>query len=116
MEIAGVYINIVDNSNKQIARREIFLVHIDSTMLKISHTQEGYDELELTVLSLQIDNHIKGATHAVMVSENNEYFVTLVNTWYLISYLLLNSYHAPILEKTNHFYICQLFADYKMIM
>ena len=75
MEIAGVYINIVDNSNKQIARREIFLVHIDSTMLKISHTQEGYDELELTVLSLQIDNNIKGATHVVMVNENSECFI-----------------------------------------
>ena len=63
----GLYISIVDNLNMEEAGREIFLIHVDKTVLQASQTQDGYHELELRVLSLQIDNHIHKATHAVMV-------------------------------------------------
>ncbi len=68
VEIAGIYISIVENSDEKKAGREIFLVHIDHTMLQISRTRDAYHEFEMRVLALQIDNHIDRATHAVMVS------------------------------------------------
>jgi hypothetical protein len=68
VEIPGIYLSIIDDSDTEQAGREIFLIHVDSTMFQIAHSRDGYDEMELRVLSLQIDNHLNRATHPVMVS------------------------------------------------
>jgi hypothetical protein len=65
--ITGIDISIINNSSLEIAGREILLVHVDKTVLQVSQTRDGHHEFELRMLSLQIDNHIYGATHPVMV-------------------------------------------------
>lgn len=71
LSIAGMFVSIVENSVVEEAGREMFLVYVDKTSLRISQTRDGYHELELRLLSLQIDNHVKKSTHGVMVRESN---------------------------------------------
>ncbi len=68
INIAGLYGSIVENSMNNVAGREIFLVAIDKANLTISQTRGSHQEFEFKMLSMQIDNHIKNATHPVLVS------------------------------------------------
>lgn len=65
--VPGLQCSIIDNSSDDVAGREIFLLSIQNADLTISQTRDCYQELELKILSLQIDNHIKNAIHPVLV-------------------------------------------------
>ena len=67
VNIPGVHCSIIENASTYIAGREIFLLVTEEAGLTISHTRDDYQELELKLLAFQIDNHIKDATHPVMV-------------------------------------------------
>lgn len=66
--LPGIHVSCIENSSVDLAGREIFLVYIDKIVCQVSQTRDGHHELELQVLSLQIDNHVNNAIHAVMLS------------------------------------------------
>lgn len=91
--IVGICLSIIENSIPEQAGREMFLVYIDKTTLQVSQTRDGYHEIELKVLSVQIDNHVpRATTHVVMVSYlNNHYFKTVFKL--ILQIILLPMFH-----------------------
>ena len=79
--IPGVSLSIVDNSSGFESSREILLIQIDNLCLDFGQRRRGYHEMEVQLLSVQIDNHVNKATHMVLLScqrfEENEPFLHL---------------------------------------
>ena len=68
MNLPGVSVSIVDNSNHSSHGREILLADFDKLSTSFSQTREGYHEFELRLMSFQVDNHVHKSIHPVLVS------------------------------------------------
>ena len=65
--VPGIGISVVENAQTAFAR-EILFLHMKSITAEFGQTGRGYHEVELQMMSVQIDNHIYKATHPVMLS------------------------------------------------
>ena len=67
MDLPGITISVIDNAAETISGREILLLQAESWMVEFSQNREGYHELELRLMSLQVDNHVNKSIHPVLV-------------------------------------------------
>jgi hypothetical protein len=67
LDLPAIAISIIDNATPSIYGREIMLAQLHQLMFEFSQNREGYHELELTLSSLQVDNHVQKSIHPVMV-------------------------------------------------
>lgn len=67
LDLLGIGVSVVDNLSEAIAGREILYFQSDSWMLVFSQTREGYHEIEVMLMSLQVDAHVFQAAHPVLL-------------------------------------------------
>uniref|UniRef100_A0A7S1BUD7 Vacuolar protein sorting-associated protein 13 VPS13 adaptor binding domain-containing protein n=1 Tax=Corethron hystrix TaxID=216773 RepID=A0A7S1BUD7_9STRA len=67
MDLPGITVSIIDNAPDSVAGREILFLQLDSWMIEFSQTRDGRHELEVRLMSLQLDNHVHKATHPVLL-------------------------------------------------
>ena len=67
VDLLGVAISVVDNISEAISGREILYFQSDSWLIQFSQSREGYHEIELRLMSLQVDNHVARTAHPVLV-------------------------------------------------
>lgn len=68
LDIPAVALSVIDNATPMMAGREILLALFDHFIFEFSQNLEGYHEFELTLMTLQVDNHVHQAVHPVLVS------------------------------------------------
>jgi hypothetical protein len=68
LDIPSVTISVIDNATPMVPGREILLALFDRFVFEFSQNREGYHEFELTLMTLQVDNHVHQAVHPVLVS------------------------------------------------
>ena len=61
-------VGVIDNATPEVSGREILLAIFDHFVFEFSQNREGYHEFELTLMTLQVDNHVYQAVHPVLVS------------------------------------------------
>jgi len=71
LDLLGLAISVVDNDSDALSGREILYVQSDSLLLTFSQSREGYHEIELRLMSFQVDNHVANTAHPVLVSERS---------------------------------------------
>ena len=69
IEIPALSISVVDNADPTRHGREILMAQLENIFASFSQSREGYHELELRVLNLQVDNHVPSSIHPVLVSK-----------------------------------------------
>jgi len=67
-DIPSLSLSVIDNTANAFAGREILHLRCESLMVQLSQNRDGYHELELRVMSLQVDNHVQNAIHPILVS------------------------------------------------
>jgi hypothetical protein len=67
-DVPALSVSVIDNADPTSHGREILLAQLDNLFASFSQSREGYHELELRLMSLQIDNHVPSSIHPVMVS------------------------------------------------
>jgi hypothetical protein len=67
-DIPALSVSVIDNADPTRHGREILLAQFDSFFASFSQSREGYHELELRLMNLQIDNHVSSSIHPVLVS------------------------------------------------
>eukprot|EP00957_Ditylum_brightwellii_P029961 2267727-Ditylum_brightwellii.AAC.1 len=68
IDLSGIAVSVVDNVADAVSGREILLFQMDSWVVEFSQNRDGYHELEMRLMSLQMDNHVHQAVHPVLVS------------------------------------------------
>jgi hypothetical protein len=68
LNIPSLSISVIDNADPTSHGREILLARFDNLFASFSQSREGYHELEMTLLALQLDNHVPSSIHPVLVS------------------------------------------------
>lgn len=68
LNVPALCVSVVDNANRTRHGREILAAQIDSLYASFSQSREGYHEMELRLMSLQVDNHVSSSIHPVLVS------------------------------------------------
>ena len=67
IKLPGLTISIVENIIETTGR-EILCLSLGDMTAELAQNKDGYHELELTLMSFQLDNHIYGSLHPVLVS------------------------------------------------
>ena len=67
LDLPIIAVSIIDNATPAVYGREILLAQLEQLKFEFSQNREGYHELELTLDSLQVDNHVQKSIHPVMV-------------------------------------------------
>jgi hypothetical protein len=67
VNLPAISISVIDNSSSSVYGREILLGQLDSLVFMFAQNLEGYHQMELTLMSLQIDNHVQRSIHPVLV-------------------------------------------------
>ena len=60
--------SFIDNLDPTRYGREILMASFEKLYLAFSQSREGYHEMELQLMSLQVDNHVPFSIHPVLVS------------------------------------------------
>lgn len=60
--------SFIDNLDPSRYGREILMASFENLYLAFSQSREGYHEMELQLMSLQVDNHVPSSIHPVLVS------------------------------------------------
>lgn len=68
LDMPSLTIGVIDNATPEVSGREILLAIFDHFVFDFSQNREGYHEFELTLMTLQVDNHVYEAVHPVLVS------------------------------------------------
>jgi hypothetical protein len=69
LAIPAVAISVIDNAVPFVHGREILLAYLDNIFFCFSQSREGYHEIELKLMSFQVDNHVLKSIHPVLVSK-----------------------------------------------
>lgn len=72
-DIPTLSVSVIDNADAARHGREILLAQFDNLFASFSQSREGYHEMELRLMNLQVDNHIPASIHPV--------FVRIVLSW-----------------------------------
>jgi len=67
LDLPVIAISVIDNATPSNYGREILLSQFDKLMFEFSQKREGYHDFELTLSSLQVDNHVWKSIHPVMI-------------------------------------------------
>ena len=67
LDLPIIAVSIIDNATPAVYGREILLAQLEQLKFEFSQNREGYHELELTLDSIQVDNHVQKSIHPVMV-------------------------------------------------
>jgi hypothetical protein len=67
VDLPVISVSVIDNTSSSAYGREILLAQLDSLAFEFAQNLEGYHEMELTLMSLQVDNHVQSSIHPVMV-------------------------------------------------
>jgi hypothetical protein len=67
IDIPVLSISFVDNADPSQHGREILLAQLENIYASFSQSREGYHEMELRVMNLQVDNHVPASIHPVLV-------------------------------------------------
>mmetsp|Transcript_18923 Transcript_18923/g.40971 ORF Transcript_18923/g.40971 Transcript_18923/m.40971 type:complete len:1580 (+) Transcript_18923:41-4780(+) len=67
IDISGITISVIDNMSDFEPGREILLLTTDCLSVIISQKREGWQEMELRLQALQVDNFIFDAQHPVLI-------------------------------------------------
>ena len=68
LDMPSLTISVIDNATPMLSGREILLALFDRFVFEFSQNREGYHEFELTLMMVQVDNHVYQAVHPVLVS------------------------------------------------
>ena len=68
LDLVGLAISFVDNASEALSDREILYFQSESWLIEFSQIREGYHEIEIRLMSFQVDNHVAKKTHPVLVS------------------------------------------------
>jgi hypothetical protein len=68
VNVPTLCVSVIDNANPGRHGREILLAQFDNLFAAFSQSREGYHEIELRLMSLQVDNHVPASIHPVLVS------------------------------------------------
>ena len=66
-DIPSISISVIDNAMAGRHGREILLAQFDELFFSFSQSREGYHEIELRLLTLQVDNHVPSSIHPVLI-------------------------------------------------
>lgn len=61
-------VSFIDNVDPTRYAREILMAQFDNLFTSFSQSREGYHEIELRLMNLQVDNHVPSSIHPVLVS------------------------------------------------
>jgi hypothetical protein len=67
VDLPAISISVIENSSSTAYGREILLAQLDRLAFNFTQNLEGYHEIELTLMSLQVDNHVHRSIHPVLV-------------------------------------------------
>lgn len=67
ISLPTITISVIENGSSSDYGREILLTQLDCLEFMFAQNYEGYHELELTLMSLQVDNHVPRSIHPVLV-------------------------------------------------
>lgn len=67
VNLPAISISVIDNSSLSVYGREILLAQLDNLVFMFAQNLEGYHQMELTLMSVQIDNHVQRSIHPVLV-------------------------------------------------
>jgi hypothetical protein len=110
-EVPFLSVGVIDNATPKVPGREILLATFDRFVFDFSQNREGYHQFELTLTTMQIDNHVFQAVHPVLVSSCVSCLTTVVFCHSFI-FVLVGSCSALLLPIWNHCSICRHCADY----
>lgn len=68
LEISTLCVSFIDNVDPARYGREILMAQFENLYASFSQSREGYHEMELRLLNLQVDNHVPLSIHPVLVS------------------------------------------------
>lgn len=74
LDMPSLTVGVIDNATPEVSGREILLAIFDRFVFDFSQNREGYHEFELTLMTLQVDNHVYQAVHPVLVSVHFSYY------------------------------------------
>lgn len=67
LDLPVITFSVIENSSTKGCGREILLAQLDNLIFQFTQNREGYHEMELTLMSLQVDNHVHKSIHPVLV-------------------------------------------------
>lgn len=67
VNVPTLCVSVIDNANPDRHGREILLAQFDNLFAAFSQSREGYHEIELRLMSLQVDNHVPASIHPILV-------------------------------------------------
>jgi hypothetical protein len=113
VDMPALSISVVDNADPEVHGREILLAQFEKIFFAFSQTREGYHELEMRLMTFQVDNHVQKSIHPVLVSlyfqrYRNLNLVALL-TRFLLRFSALDS------TNRNHSSICRQSDDCRII-
>lgn len=113
LRIPSLLVSVLDNVDPHVHGREILVARAEKVFLGFSQTREGYHELELTVATFQIDNHVRKSIHPILVSllTRNTCFIDFFAV--LVAHTTFKRYFAPKLIRRSLSSTCQQFVVYK---
>lgn len=113
VEVPFLTVGVIDNATPKVPGREILLAIFDRFVFDFSQNREGYHEFELTLTTMQIDNHVFQAVHPVLVSfriSMSNYGVSCHSCMHVL--VALGSFSVLLPPIWNHCFICRHCADY----
>jgi hypothetical protein len=116
VDMPALSISVVDNADPEVHGREILLAQFEKIFFAFSQTREGYHELELRLMTFQVDNHVQKSIHPVLVRCNFQSFLhlTLCFLTHLLKCSLLR-FSALAWTRTSHSSICRQSDDCSFI-
>jgi hypothetical protein len=115
VDMPALSISVVDNADPEVHGREILLAQFEKIFFAFSQTREGYHELELRLMTFQVDNHVQKSIHPVLVRFN---FQSFSSDFCCFTHLLkcsLLRFSALAWTRTNHSSICRQSDDCRII-
>eukprot|EP00980_Cylindrotheca_fusiformis_P028317 scaffold22592_cov129-Cylindrotheca_fusiformis.AAC.3 len=67
LNVSSLYVSFIDNVDPNRYGREILMATFEDLFISFSQSREGYHEMELRLMNLQMDNHVPSAIHPVLV-------------------------------------------------
>jgi hypothetical protein len=113
VDMPALSISVVDNADPEVHGREILLAQFEKIFFAFSQTREGYHELELRLMTFQVDNHVQKSIHPVLVRLFFQAFLHLTFVALLTRSLL--RFSALDWTSMNHSSTCRQSDDYSFI-
>lgn len=108
LNVPSLFVSFIDNVDPSRYGREILLATFEQLYGSFSQSREGYHEMELRLMNLQMDNHVPSAIHPVLVSLMVPQ--SIIDSYPPCAYPNALSYFVQKMMKQSHFYTCLRFV------